>query len=470
MQKILYKLALCVLFSSSLPAFSEDAQGDWMGKIAGQLRLHVHVEKSSRGIWTVNLRSPDQGNMKIDADQVEVTDQRLSFAISGLHANFDSKWDEVSKTWKGQWHQGQDLPLSLSRMDAQAASAATGLPKRPQEEKISKDTLPYRSEEVNFSSKSKQFQLAGTYSVPQGVGPFPAVILVHGSGPNTRNEEIFGHKIFLVLADHLNRQGIAVLRYDKRGTGASKGDYAKATSVDFSDDAHAALAYLRNRTEVNQEKIGVIGHSEGGMIAPMLANHDEHLAFLVMLAGPGIRGDKLLPEQKRLVMKAGGASDKDIADTVKSDQIIYTAIAHSTSDVQAVRAVETILQNLVKEKQISNAQADALLRQVTSPWMLYFLSYDPAPELRKLQLAILVLNGEKDMQVPAKMNLNAIRDALVNNNKATIKELPQLNHLFQTAETGSPSEYGSIEETFAPSALKIISDWIHQQTLSSGSH
>ncbi|MBY0572507.1 MAG: lysophospholipase, partial [Undibacterium sp.] len=333
MKNILHKLALCSLFALSLPACAEDAQGDWIGKIAGQLRLHVHVEKTPQGTWTVNVRSPDQGNMKMDANQVNITEQSLSFAISSKSASFDSKWDDTSKTWIGQWHQGQDLPLNLSRMDAQTANAANMPSKRPQEEKISKDTPPYRSEDVSFSSKDKQFQLAGTYSAPLGRGPFPAVILVHGSGRNTRDEEILGHKIFLVLADHLNRQGVAVLRYDKRGTGASKGDYAKATSVDFADDAQVALAYLRGRAEVNQEKIGVIGHSEGGMIAPMLANREQHLAFVVMLAGPGIRGDKLLPEQKKLVMTLGGASDKDIQDTYKSDQKIYAALANSKSNV-----------------------------------------------------------------------------------------------------------------------------------------
>jgi len=304
--------------------------------------------------------------------------------------------------------------------------------------------------------------------MPDTAGPFPAVILVTGSGPQDRNEELLGHKPFLVLADYLTRNGIAVLRYDDRGIGESTGDFRKATSEDFAEDALAAVEFLKARIDIN--KVGVAGHSEGGIIAPMVAVQSEDVDFIVLMAGTGIRGDSILVLQTELIMRAGGSDDQTISRDLGIYRQIYSILVRNNDDEIIKQKLTAILEDshkyLTEEEKVEvgtqEQMIDMQLKVLLGEWFRYFVKYDPYPTLTKVKCPVLAINGEKDLQVPPKQNLSAIERALKEggNKNYKIVEMPELNHLFQKSETGAPSEYGKIEETFSPDAMKVISYWI----------
>ncbi len=270
---------------------------------------------------------------------------------------------------------------------------------------------------------------------------------------------MFGHKPFLVLADYLTRKGIVVLRVDDRGVGKSTGNLADATTADLATDAEAGVEYLKTRADVDPHKIGLIGHSEGGLIAPMVAERNPDVAFIVMMAGPGVPGDQILPEQVRLISEAAGVSHE-------------TAEKRAATELEIVTLVKQEKDNAVLGKELREklagqpeAQIDVVVTTFTSPWFRYFITYDPAPALRKVKCPVLAINGEKDLQVSPKQNLPTIRKALDEggNQHAEVDELSGLNHLFQTAKTGAPAEYGEIEETMSPVAMEKIATWILKQ-------
>jgi pimeloyl-ACP methyl ester carboxylesterase len=308
-------------------------------------------------------------------------------------------------------------------------------------------------------------QLAGTLSLPKGEGPFPAVVLISGTGHNTRDEDVWGHKVFLVLADALTREGLAVLRYDKRGVGGSSGNYDAATTADFTSDAEAAVVWLKTQSQIDASRIGVLGHSEGGIIAPAVAAADKSVAFVIMIAGPCIRGDKLFVLQSAMTAKAYGAPDDYIAKRKIFDQELYAVILSAASESSALDRAKILVARGVTDKIVDANEAETLPKDDTTPWERYFLAFDPAPTLSRLTVPVLVLNGLLDVQVPAKENLAAAREALRNNSDATVIELPGMNHLLQDAKTGAPNEYNNIEETMSPAALKIITDWLRGRNL-----
>jgi pimeloyl-ACP methyl ester carboxylesterase len=327
---------------------------------------------------------------------------------------------------------------------------------------------------VTFPGGASGVMLAGTLTTPPGAGPFPAAVLISGSGPNDRDETIFGHKPFLLLADTLTRRGVAVLRYDKRGIGHSTGHYAQATSADFAADAAAAVRYLRAQKIVDPKRIGLIGHSEGGLIAPLVASeHPTDIAFVVLLAAPGMTGEKILLAQAALIGKAEGATPAQMAQEHALQQAIFTVVKREPNPILAQAQVRAAVLKAVaalspaSKAKIADPAAYAQLesRQV-SPWLRFFLTYDPAPALEKTRCPVLALDGSKDLQVPPAEDLALTSEALKSggNTNVTVQELPNLNHLFQTCDTGSPSEYAKISETMAPSALAIIGDWVAGQT------
>jgi uncharacterized protein len=298
--------------------------------------------------------------------------------------------------------------------------------------------------------------------VPRGQGPFPAAILLAGSGPLNRDEADSGHRPFLVLADHLTRKGIAVLRYDKRGIGKSSGDYENATTADFASDAEAALAFLRSRKEIDARRIGLIGHSEGGVIAPMIASRSGEVAWIVLLAGPATKGAETLLLQSDLIARAAGMNDEQVAQSLDFDRQAYMLVRQEKNRSQ----LENKLEDLIKVSGLGPAMPPALLeRQIhwtSSPWFRYFLDYDPVPALQNTKCPVLALSGERDLQVPPKENLPLLKKALEDggNKDYQVTELPELNHVFQHCYTGLPAESRAIEETFAPEALSAISTWV----------
>lgn len=450
-------LAAAALMASA-GARAEDARGQWSGSIGNTLTVNLDVAQTD-GRWDATLSVPQQG-VVTKVEQLVVTPGQISFALPKFNASYAARWDDGQQAWAGTWTQGRATPLVLKRTDAQAIEAAK--PKRPQEAAIAARAPAYRSSEVSFSNAAANATLAGTFTVPegQGPGPFPAVVLVHGSGPLTRDEDVLGHKTFLVLADHLNRHGIAVLRYDKRGIGASTGDLKTATTLDLADDAAAAVAFLRGRADVDARQVGVVGHSEGGLIAPLLASRDAALGFVVLLAGPGIRGDLLLVEQLELMARARGVPQAALARERRLNQALFAAMVGETTLDGARGQAGRIMDEAERSGELPAGMSKIMLQRFGTPWFHALLSYDPVPALRATRQPILVLNGELDLQVPAAPDLAAIRAALQQNPRAVIKQLPKLNHLFQTATTGAATEYSTIEETMAPLALDTVSDWI----------
>jgi pimeloyl-ACP methyl ester carboxylesterase len=336
---------------------------------------------------------------------------------------------------------------------------------RPQEPK---KPYPYDEEEVGYENKRDGVKLAGTLTLPRGKGPFPVALLITGSGPQDRNESLLGHKPFLVLADYLTRRGIAVLRVDDRGVGGSTGSVPDSTTENFAADVMAGIEFLKTRKEIDPEKIGLIGHSEGGAVAPMVAAQNGDVAFIVLMAGMGLTGEEILYLQGAMIMKASGASAGQLAKQRATQESMFKILKEEKDPATAEKRLhEELSRNLTEEEKKKSEQAIAAqIKQVNKPWFRYFLTLDPRSALRKVKCPALALNGENDLQVPATENLREIEAAIKagGNKDITIVSLPKLNHLFQTSETGSLSEYAKIEETIAPVALKTIGDWILKRT------
>lgn len=441
-------IALAWLFTGAV-ALAEPVDGDWSAVLrppGAALRLNLHFTARADGALSGYLISLDQEATNLTFDVVAATADTLHLEIHKAGAAYDGRWNPQQESWDGQWTQGgRSLPLSLKRGTLQLPVRAPR-PQQPQ------PPFPYRQTEVAFDSPGAH--LAGTLTLPEGRGPFPVVMLIAGSGRHTRNERILDHQPFWVIADDLTRRGVAVLRYDKRGAGGSLGDYNKATTRDFADDARAGVAYLRSRPDIDGGKIGLVGHSEGGLIAPMIAAEDPRIAFVVMLAGPAVRGDAVLLEQTRLIRAANGADAAQVALSVEGNRRMFDSIMAGASPPQ------TGLEQAGAED-IPDLPASV---KAQIPWLRFFLGYDPAPALRRLKIPVLAMIGSKDLQVSPDQNLKPLREALAGDRRAEVIEMPGLNHLFQTADNGSPQEYGRIEETFAPEALKIMGDWIVRQT------
>ena len=439
--------------AAAKPAVPSDIDGIWLGTLdagATKLRLVLKIANGPDGL-TASLQSPDQSQQWLPANSATRSGDSLNFTIESLGVVYDGKIDAGLNSIDGTFTQGgRPLPLALKRVKDQA-ELETRHPQNPVK------PYPYREEEVTYANKAAGNTLAGTLTIPPGKGPFPAVLLISGSGPNDRDETVFGHKPFLVLSDYLTRKGIVVLRVDKRGVGKSTGDLAHATTADFATDAEAGVQYLKTRAEADPRRIGLIGHSEGGTVAPMLAAGDPGVRFIVLMAGPGVPGDQIIVEQGRLIEEAAGATKEKAAQDADKQRELFALVEKEKDGAILDKELRANLAGRVPD-----AQIDMAIQQVTSPWMRYTLTYDPATALRKVTCPVLALNGEKDMQVSAAQNLPAIKKALEEggNKQIEIDEMPGLNHLFQTAKTGSPTEYAQIEETISPVALDKVASWI----------
>ena len=443
--------------SGDVQAAPNPVVGIWQGVLeagGAKLRLQLHVLAADKGQFTGKLDSLDQGASGLACANITLKENAFHFDVPSVGGSYDGKLNAAGDEITGSWTQGgAPLPLNFKRGDKPTAW------KRPQNPT---EPYPYRTEEVSYPNAKAGITLAGTLTIPPGPGPFPAALLISGSGPNTRDELVAGHSIFLVLADSLARKGIVVLRFDKRGIGKSTGSYAKATSADFADDAEAGVAFLKTRKDVNQREIGLVGHSEGGIIAPMVASRSNDVAWIVLLAGDAVKGEDVLVLQGKLIDKASGMSDEK-ADQIASLQRRSLAIIHQEKDDSVARQKLTELYDADPAgKDLPSAMRQTSIGFLLSPWMRYFLDYDPAPALEKTKCPVLALYGSKDLQVPPSQNLPVLKKALAEggNKDFRAEVIPDLNHLFQHATTGSPNEYGGIEETMAPVVLDDVSSWI----------
>lgn len=471
-KRIIFSLVWLLVFSGAAVGQARPQEnglaGIWQGVLqlpGAELRIVFRINQNPDGTWQALLDSPDQGAKDIPTSKVVVENEHLLIEVQVVAGAFTGKSNANFSEIAGQWKQaGLEIPLLLKKTDRVQS------PNRPQEPK---KPYAYLEEEVSYENPAAAIKLAGTLTLPPLKGPFPAVLLITGSGQQDRDETVMGHKPFWVLADYLTSRGIAVLRVDDRGVGGSGGDPALATSLDFSSDVLAGIAYLKSRREIDPGRIGLIGHSEGGLIAPLAAvKNAKDVAFIVLMAGPGIVGEDILLLQGKLINKANGASASDIARDNAQQKTMFRILKEEKDEA----AIEARLRQAMKDamaqipaaeqKKLPPALQEASLKMIMSPWFRFFLTYDPRPTLGKVTCPLLAINGEKDLQVPAAENLKAIAEALQagGNEKFMVKKLPGLNHLFQTAQSGSPSEYAGIEETIAPAALQLIGDWILEST------
>ena len=437
------------------------AEGTWQGAIEVanmRMRLQLHIAHDEKGQLLASVDSLDQGIQGIPATQVSEKDGQLKLAIDTFQAEYHGTLSGNKNEITGTWTQND----AAEKLDFRRSSKPLEL-RRPQNPV---KPYPYKEEEVSFASAEGKATLAATLTIPQGAGPFPGVVFIGGSGRTDRDESIAGHKPFLVLADALTRQGIAVLRYDKRGTAQSAGDYEQASMQDFAADAQAAFAFLTSRKEIDLKRTGVLGHSEGGILAAMVAARGNDVNWLVLLAAPAATGERTLLKQSELIARTGGLPEEQIAHSQQLDRMAYAAVRSEKGPA----ALEARLKELVEKSGLNGAMPPAALQEqmrlMTTPWFREFLDFDPEPVFAQLKCPVLALNGDRDLQVDADDTVPLLRNAYEKsgNKDFTVAQISGVNHLFQHAPSGSPALYGAIEETIAPEVLKAIEHWLAQHT------
>lgn len=447
--------------------YSQEIIGSWTGSLKIQetsLRLVFNVSMKD-SVLISTFDSPDQGAFGLPTTRTTYSesDKKLEIIASGLGIFYRGILENDSIV--GTFNQGGiPFPLTLRKTIKEVVHK----PQTPIE------PLPYISEEVTISDNSQnKVSLSGTLTLPDSTGIFPAIILIAGSGPNDRDETIFGHKPFYLLSDYLTRNGFAVLRYDKRGVGKSTGDYSKATISDFVTDASNALEYLKSRKEIDSSKIGMLGHSEGGIIAPMVASKSSDVKFLVLLAAPGTKGIEIVLDQNENSLKHQGIEPETINRLQLTNREIFESLlvwSGSENDRTALRDRLSYLWEqlpiLIKLKLEKEPYLRAQFNAMITPGYRSFLATDPKDYLSLVSCPVLAINGENDVQVPALKNLEAIKHHIQKggNYKVETKSYPLLNHLFQESITGQPDEYGKIDQTISPQVLSDITNWVKNQT------
>ncbi len=458
--QLLFAFSLILFFpvflSAQVPGSEEGIFLDTLKVGNMSLRLAITISKNEEGSYTATLNSLDQGSGEISIDEVKITGNHV-FLNAKIGIQIEGNYDEDRNKITAEFRQGPGkFPLVFRRVDALQPL------NRPQEPK---PPFPYIAEEVVYKNEKADIELAGTFTIPEGEGPFPAVVLLTGSGPQNRDEQLLGHKPFLVIADFLTRNGIAVLRADDRGVGASTGNFASATTADFAEDGLAGIEYLKTRKEVNQQMLGFIGHSEGGIMAPIAASKSADVAWIILLAGPGSNlGDNVTFQRIRMARQAG-ASEESLKIQEKILQAVNNIVRKDISDEEVRLQVRQYFADLPEtEKQLlnwSDEMVDALASQLLEAWWRYSLKHDPEETLKSLDIPVLALLAEKDMQVPVALNLSHLERSLENGHqKSRVIVMPGLNHLFQHCDTGDGSEYVKIEETISPEVLSLMADWI----------
>ena len=460
-------ISYIVLICFSLLSHAQDLTGTWSGSIHLNPEKHIqfqfHFQAENEG-YSTQVDIPSQRVMGITPKSTTFSNGELQVDMSNLGMVYHATYNPETIQLVGKVTEGPNsFELNLTRGKSELPVGPT----RPQEPS---PPYPYREEQVVVDHPEAGITLSGTLTLPDSKGPFPAVILISGSGPQDRDETLAKHKPFWVLADYLTRQGIAVLRYDDRGVGKSTGDHSLATTEDFAMDALHAVRFLSQHAQIDSLHIGLIGHSEGAIIAPMVANRSTTVAFMVLLAGTGIPGSEVSLMQSIAFRPFPVPDEEAYAKAIRE----AIAIAGSSKELPQINAeltqhyqthIRPILLPIVGSEAQVNQMITQLIEVRTTPWIRYFYHYNPADELEKVKCPVLSLNGSKDVQVPAQINQEGIRKALAKggNTDVEIRELQGLNHLFQTCETGAMEEYSQIEETMAPKVLEMIAHWVKAQ-------
>lgn len=477
----LFRKTIC-LFPLVVSAYFSCAQeigGVWNGTLhvpPKDIPVVFHIARDSAGKWIASFDSPSQNAFGLPVSEVLTKADSVILKMAVINGRYAGVLAGDQKTIDGQWFQGSgSLPLTVTRTNDIATVKEQRRPQTP------KPPFAYRTKDVEYWNADKTIRYGGTLTYPNAEAgnarreSFPAVILITGSGQQDRDETLYGHKPFAVIADNLTKHGFLVLRVDDRGMGNSTGDFSQATSLDFARDVEAGLDFLEAQPEVNKEKIGLVGHSEGGMIAPIVADERKEVKFIVLLAGPGEPCADLLEQQSEAVSlsqgltpaeaKAGSRFGRIVIDEINKNQDSATTLRVIREKIAAMsKTIDTA--TMAKIRRRSGVSRDEMILQTFSTmsgkWFRYFLAFDPQPYLQKLHCKVLALNGSKDVQVVAASNLAGIRSALQKSSSPEydVIELPGLNHLFQTCIKCSPSEYGELEETFSPKALETMDEWL----------
>jgi uncharacterized protein len=446
--------------------------GSWLGALeipGGKLRIVFHFSSEGENI-TATMDSPDQDVRGIPVGEVTLDGDKVSVDVPVVSGGFEGRLLSDGNSIEGKWKQGgMDMSLLLNRVDSVEG------PRRPQEPQ---PPFPYDSHELGFTNSKDDVYLGGTLTLPRGEGPFPAVVLVSGSGAQDRDESIAGHRPFFVLADYLTRRGVAVLRYDDRGVGESTGNISESTTQDFAGDVLAAIATLSRRSDIDDSRIGIIGHSEGGVVAAIAAASSDEVAFIIMMAGTGLPGEAIILMQGEMILRANGATEEVITQSRSLQRRLFDIVQRVEDAKEGVEAVKRELRRHIDTldaevragmgipENMVDAYIDMQAKQIYTPWFRNFLTLDPREWLRQVDIPVLALLGEKDLQVPAKVNFEAIEKALAEKRHplSRVEILQGLNHLFQTAGSGSPNEYFTIEETIAELALDTMGEWLREVT------
>ena len=439
--------------------------GIWEGVLpvgSIQLRIILKIEATDDNTLSGVMVSPDPSPAEIAITRIDrLDDRQVRVCLGEVFVRMELALSGAGDQLDGTFHQGRGkFDITFSKQD-QVTEVL-----RPQEPQ---PPFPYRSEEVSYPNEVAGIKFAGTLTIPEGEGPFPSVLLITGSGGQDRDESIFQHRPFFVIADHLTRRGVAVLRVDDRGVGeTTRGpgtEPEKETTADYVGDALCGIKFLKSRPEVDNKRIGLIGHSEGGVIAPLAAVESDDVAFIIMMAGTGIRGDQLLLKQNELISLASGIDKDEIARGLDLSRQLFGLLLEDDLDADTTRSrMEAIVRASpdLPEGEEGDAEVARVIGELEIPWIHWFVRYDPAPTIEKVTCPVLAVNGSLDLQVPCKENLKSIGAALERgkNPDFELVEFAGLNHLFQHCTTGSPSEYGKIEETFSIEVMEKMTKWI----------
>lgn len=449
------KLLLILTVLISIPCLGQNLEGSWKGiiEIQGTKLNLVFNFKEAGGNWSATMDSPDQGGFGIPMDEVTINQNKVLVKSKALQLTYEGT---ITKDCiEGIFQQSfLQVPLNLKSDTSEASQ-------RPQEPQ---PPFPYQIENISFPSLDKSITLSGTLTLPDDLKKHPAVVLIAGSGPANRDEEIFGHKPFAVIADYLTRQGLAVLRYDKRGIGESTGSLREATTLNLAEDVEASIQFLRNHPNIQSNNIGLIGHSEGGIIAPMVASRDQAISFIVLLAAPGMTGKQILKKQNEESIQRSPITNDQKTKALNVAVQYLDYLAQTSSEGTSTEALHNTLDSIISinlaEDIFPQVSREEMIKSTNNNWIIYFLNLDPSEYLKKVHCPILALNGTKDIQVEANSNLERIESSVKNKELLTVKKYLNLNHLFQKAETGAINEYAQIQETFSEDVLRDILTWI----------
>ena len=470
-------LFLCPIIFFCTCSFGQAITGTWQGSLniqGNQLPIIFHVTSDSTNKLITTFDSPNQKAFNLKCSQTIIKGDSVIFMIALINGKYAGLLSIDKKQITGSWFQGGgSLPLTITKT---SETVTLKQQKRPQ---TPKPLFGYHADDVEYFNADKSMKYSATLTYPEAssASTFPAVILITGSGQQDRDETLYGHKPFAVIADYLTKQGFAVLRVDDRGVGKTTGDFNIATTLDFAKDVEAGLDFLEHQPMINKEKIGLIGHSEGGMIAPIVAGERKEVKYIVMLAGPGVPISELMREQAEAIIISEGGSPAEAKARIFQVNTIWAEMHQKEDSATMVKNIRTKIDTwnktldtatLAKMRRTNKAPINDQIAQgmaaLNTNWYKYFIAFNPQPYLQKLSCKVLALNGSKDVQVPAVPNLAGIRSALKKSKSPQydVIELPGLNHFFQTCNKCSPSEYDELEETFSPKALAIMGNWLQK--------